>query len=302
MSSAAKAIARPAPRVPILDDPEVREAFEAALRVTLEDIAGKIGPVIERARSLPEEVRLIPVSSEAEHEFFRSWLADEVDGADEGAKAIIDPVAGVFHRLHRSFTAIRALVTDETAKVRAIAKPKILAWNAEVERRRLEAEAQVQREREAAELRATIERAPYLAHVGIAQWAEIEQNEAEKREAAERARDAGDHEVADALADELGKVETPSIQPVAAPVAPPVVTAPVIVPSAPKGIAKNWKARVTDKAALIRFVADHPEYANLLDLNQSAADKLAKALEQNLAATVRGLEGFNDPSVRRTSR
>lgn len=287
------------PDVPILRDPEVREALEQVARLALEELARDFSPIYERARSLPQEAGLIPVTSEDEHGFIRAWLADEVDGTEEAAKRLLDPIATFLHRLHRSFTGLRGLVTDETKRAREVAKPKILAWANELDRRRREAEEQARREREAAELRVVVGRAPYLAHVGISQWAEIEIGEREKHEAAERAREAGDLEVADAIADEIGKIEEPTIQPELEPVLP-LVAAPVSVPEKPKGIAKNWRARLTDRMKLIRYVAAHPEYENLLELDQGAADRLAKALEDKLA--IPGLEAFNEPTVRRGRR
>jgi hypothetical protein len=293
-----------APRgLPLLSDPEVVAALERLTRAALEELAGEFSPVLERARSLAEEAALIPVTTEDEHDFLRTWLASEVDATERRAKEIVDPYSGFAHRVHRAFTALRGLVTDETSRARATAKPKILAWAAELDRRRREAEERARREREEAERLAVVARAPYLLHVAVAQVAELEDTEREKREAAERARAAGDHEIADAITDEIGKVEAPIIQPEPPPPPSITVAAPVAVPSAPKGIAKNWKARLRDPDGLlrvVRFVAEHPEQIGLLELNQGAADKLAKVHEARLGDVVPGLEGWNDPTVRRT--
>lgn len=293
-----------APRgLPLLSDPEVVAALERLTRAALEELAGEFSPVLERARSLAEEAALIPVTTEDEHDFLRTWLASEVDATERSAKEIVDPYSGFAHRVHRAFTSLRSLVTDETTRARAVAKPKILAWAAELDRRRRAAEDQARREREEAEHRAVIERMPYLAHVGLAQWAEIELAEQEKRAAAERAREAGDLEVADAIADEIGKIDAPTIQPEVAPAPALTIAAPAALPAAPKGIARNWKARLKGDDGLlrvVRFVAEHPEQIGLLELNQAAADKLAKVHEARLGDVVPGLEGWNDPTVRRT--
>lgn len=297
-----RALTVPTVGVPVLDDPEVRAALEIIARTTLEEIATAYRPVITRALSLAAEAECIPVTSAAECEFMQEWLATEVATTEERAAKIVDPYAGFAHRLHRAFTGLRALVTDETKRAREIANPKIVEWGRAVERMRQDAERRAREEREAAELRLVISRMPYLGHVGIAQVAEITAVEREKQAAVDRAREAGDHEVADAMADQIGKVETPTIQPELALSLPSVAPPAAAVPEKPKGIAKNWRARLSSKTRLIRFIATHPEYENLLDLDQGVADKLAKALEDKLAQTIPGLEGYDDPTVRKTPR
>jgi len=288
--------------LPILSDPEVRAALEQLTRAALEHLAEEYRPVLERARELPEVAKLIPVTSEEEHEYFREWLADEVDATEKRAKEIIDPYSGFAHRVHRAFTSLRALVTDETAKAREIAKPKILAWKAEVDRLRREAEEQARREREAAELRAAIARAPYLVHVAVAQVAELIQREEEKRIAAKAAEDAGDAEAAAAIAEEFGRVDAPTIQPDLTPLLPEVIPPPM-APAKVSGIAKNFKGRLRRPfIELVRFVAEHPEWESLLTPNQSAIDKAAKLHEEKLSQVVPPLEGYDDPTVRKAAR
>ncbi len=54
------------------------------------------------------------------------------------------------------------------------------------------------------------------------------------------------------------------------------------------GTQKRWGAELTDKVALIKWVAQHPENAELLDANMPALNKLAIALKA----------GFNIPGVK----
>lgn len=79
----------------------------------------------------------------------------------------------------------------------------------------------------------------------------------------------------------------------------PIIAAPVYVPAAPKvaGISTraNWTARVTNVRALIMFVAQHPEHANLLTPNQAALNGLAKSMTSNLR--IPGVESVNTPVV-----
>ncbi|MCA3230971.1 MAG: hypothetical protein INH06_01420, partial [Cupriavidus sp.] len=142
---------------------------------------------------------------------------------------------------------------------------------------------------------------------------ERERIEAEAREAARKAKEeadliakeaeaaaaAGDNVKAEELAIRAentvaaGAAEAEAI----AITAEMVVAAPVpIATAAPKisGLStrQNWKARCTDKMALIRFIAEHPEHQHLLDINQSALNQLAKA--QKDAMKLPGVEAYPD--------
>lgn len=78
-----------------------------------------------------------------------------------------------------------------------------------------------------------------------------------------------------------------------------VITAPVV--AAPKakvtGISSRgtWKAKVTDKMTLIKFVAEHPEFEHLLDANMQQLNALAKAMKETMK--VGGVEPFEEKSI-----
>ena len=65
-----------------------------------------------------------------------------------------------------------------------------------------------------------------------------------------------------------------------------VVTAPVAAPAVAqtKGahVARSWKFFVEDKAKLVAYVAAHPEYLDLLDVNMAAGNRIAKAMEARM--------------------
>lgn len=142
---------------------------------------------------------------------------------------------------------------------------------------------------------------------------ERERIEAEAREAARKAHEEADRIAAEAAAAaaagdatkaaeleqaaistaEAGAVEARSI----ALTAELVTAAPVpLASAAPKvsGLStrKNWKARCVDKMALIKFVANNPAFLNLLDVNQSALNQMAKA--QKEAMQIGGVEAYPD--------
>jgi hypothetical protein len=78
-----------------------------------------------------------------------------------------------------------------------------------------------------------------------------------------------------------------------------VISAPVVASPAPKvtGISSRgtWKARVTDKMALIKFIAEHPEFEHLLDANATQLNQLAKAMKEKMK--VDGVEAFEEKSI-----
>lgn len=78
-----------------------------------------------------------------------------------------------------------------------------------------------------------------------------------------------------------------------------LVVAPTVISEATKvagqSIRRIWKARVTDKQLFLLAVANNPQYTNLVDVNQSALDRLAKALEGNFK--VDGAEAYNEASL-----
>lgn len=80
-----------------------------------------------------------------------------------------------------------------------------------------------------------------------------------------------------------------------------VTTAPVATSTyvAPKGLSvkKTWKARVVDKAALLRSVLDNPSFIHLVEIDAGALDKLAKAMEGHVPLA--GVECFEEESLAR---
>lgn len=109
--------------------------------------------------------------------------------------------------------------------------------------------------------------------------AEIARREAEERKLAEalEAEACGAQAEAEAILDE-----------------PVFVPTPIVPRTGPKVDQRmyrtTWKARVTDPMKLIRFVAAHPQYVNLLMPNESSLNTLARSLKQNMR--IEGVEVF----------
>jgi colicin import membrane protein len=87
----------------------------------------------------------------------------------------------------------------------------------------------------------------------------------------------------------------------------PLAAAPVQAPEVPKlkgGHTRTvWKGRLlgaTDaerkaaKIKLIQFVAKNPQWEHLLEVDESALNKVAGSLRENLGTTIEGVEGYPD--------
>jgi colicin import membrane protein len=55
---------------------------------------------------------------------------------------------------------------------------------------------------------------------------------------------------------------------------------------------KTWKAEVTDPVAFVKYVAEHPEHVNLLQVNMTQLNALARAMQENLK--IPGVRVFQD--------
>ncbi|HEU0283498.1 MAG TPA: hypothetical protein VFQ99_06905 [Gallionella sp.] len=175
--------------------------------------------------------------------------------------------------------AERARIAREAAAVEAKAR---------AEEDRLRAEAQAA-ERKAAEARAEEARIRREAEEAAAAGDKARAAELEAQAKAEsKAAQAADVEAARSAANADSKAEAAqvkaddlAIQSAAVQVAP--VTA--IEAARPSGIVSKgkWKAQVIDKAKLVAYIAENPQYLELLKVDESAINKLAGALKATMA-------------------
>ncbi|QYY30271.1 hypothetical protein K2O51_23150 [Cupriavidus pinatubonensis] len=161
------------------------------------------------------------------------------------------------------------------------------------EQQRKADEARREAERKAREERERIEAEARAVEKAAAEEAERIAAEANAAAASGNAKKAAELEqqaiaTAEAGANEARSLELSAELVTAAP-APVATSAPKVAGLSTR---QNWKARLTDKMALIRFVAEHPEHQHLLDVNQSALNQLAKA--QKDAMRLPGVEAYPD--------
>lgn len=181
-------------------------------------------------------------------------------GADmlKGIKSLRQKIAEVFdghiqraHQAHKALVAEKATAEAPLTEAEAIIKRKMVAYSTEQERIRREAEERARQEALKAEEDRRLAEASALA------------------------------ELATATGDESYAAEAEAI--IQAPIEAPAVTIKSTTPVV-SGVSysERWSAVVVDKKRLVAFVASNPDYLNLLDVNQTAINALARGLKANM--------------------
>jgi membrane protein involved in colicin uptake len=154
------------------------------------------------------------------------------------------------------------------------------AAQAEAAKRKAEADA-AEAKRQADEAVANGNKEAAQAAFAAIEKADRERAEAEATES--KARQAQEVAQAEAEASEMTALVT--------------TATPVQVSSKVSGIStsKSWKARVTNKQALIQHIAAHPELLDWVEIKMTGLNGMAKALKQNMQ--IPGVEAYPDVSV-----
>jgi len=105
---------------------------------------------------------------------------------------------------------------------------------------------------------------------------------------AARQEERGDKTLAAETLDKAVAVETGTAP------APVVTVAPAVAKVEGVSSRTIWSASVVDKVALIKYVAEHPEWASLLDPNVSALNGLARTQKDGLA--IPGVKAVSETS------
>jgi len=212
------------------------------------------------------------------------------DAMDKERLATTAPLRGAVGKINAGYNEAIDRITSAEKSMKA----KIVEWNRKVERERREAEecARAEAKKRAAEEAAA---------------ARAKEQEAQRlAEAAQAAAKAGD---ADKAADLIQQAQAQADAARQAEVAAQVsATAPVVVSGARsvKGATETWKARVTDKSALIQHIAGMLAKGDLslldvLEVKESSLHALAKIQKTNMK--VPGVEAYIEEglSVRKVS-
>ncbi|WP_261526849.1 hypothetical protein [Burkholderia multivorans] len=192
---------------------------------------------------------------------------------DAKRKSITQPIDAAKKAVMDLFRA----PTDYLDQAEALLKKAIQTYDREEERKRIAEQARL--EEAARQERARLEQEAAAREAAAQAEARAIQRQAEQAAA------AGDVEAAARLSAEAesrveqGAAEVATLQTTATLITAPIAAAPVRTTGV--STRKVWKAEVSDKLALIRFVATHPEYVDLLDANMPAINKIALALKAN---------------------
>lgn len=207
--------------------------------------------------------------------------ADELKAIKTKAKTLEDQRTAITGPINKALKAINDLFRGPTQyleQAEKIIKTKMLTYSTEQERIAAE-----ERRRAEAAVRAEQER---LAR------------EAAAKEAAAKAE--ADALIAAGNAEKAAEVQAnAAIEAASLAATAQVMTAPVVEVSVAKvaGISTRsvWKAECTDKAALIAFVAANPQFLNLLDVNTSALNQMAKAMKDTMQ--IPGVRAYEDKTL-----
>jgi len=188
---------------------------------------------------------------------------------DAAKKIVMDLFKPSLERLDGQIKLLKAsmLTYDQEEKRKAAAKQALLDKIAAEQRAALAAEA----EREAAAAAAEHERAKALLAAGNTEG----------------------------VAEALTKAEEAQERAVALKETTAIVTAATAARNVPtvEGIttAEVWKARVTDLPALLRFIADNPQYHDWIEVKMTGPNELAKA--QRTELRIPGVEAYEEARI-----
>lgn len=218
-----------------------------------------------RAQAALSMVESMEIDSQDTYEL----AAEELQAIKTKAKQLEDQRTAITGPINQALRGINALFKDPATfleKAEGIIKRKMLTYSTEQERI-----AAAERARQEAAIKAEQDRLAREA---------AEREKAAAKEAAKLMAE-GD-EIAAAEVQAQAAIEAASLSATAE-----VMTVTTVAPPVAKvsGISTRatFKAEVTDKAALIAHIAANPQFANLLDVNTSALNQMAKAMRESLS-------------------
>ena len=286
---------QPELRFEIIDEPAQPELIKAEPQPIAVPSAEK-EQIETRVVNVVSEVKALEVKTADDNsrmiEFLRGVKALKAE-----AEATWRPRIKQADALHDGLLADLRKYTDPLDAAEKLGKSRCIAYDDEI--KRLKAEA----DRKQAEELARIAQEQAEAQRKAEEAARIAQEALDRQEDARLEAEVEQAEARGASAVEVQAIiEQPRIVPIIPVVAPAPFIAPrrfaVATPAPVKGVARPWKAAVDTPAQLlqvIQHVAQHPEYANLLTLNQSALNALAKAQGANLR--IPGVRVYQDVSM-----
>jgi colicin import membrane protein len=201
-------------------------------------------------------------------------------------------ITGPMNAALKAVNALFKAPSDWLDQAEQVLKRAMLGYQQEEQRK--QREEQQRRDREAAAERARVEAA------AAAERARAEKEAQVLRDRAQEAAKTGDVESAARLATEADSRQEQG-QMVVKELAQTkeLISAATVEKTVPKvsGLStrKVWKVEVTDKAAFVKYIAEHPEYLELVEPNTPAVNKLGLALKQ--ACPIAGVRVYEDEQL-----
>lgn len=201
-------------------------------------------------------------------------------------------ITGPMNAALKAVNALFKAPSDWLDQAEAVLKRSMLGYQQAEEARRREAQR-------IAEAAAAAERARIAAAAAAAEAAARAEAEALRKQA-EEAKKQGDVESAARLASQAeSRVEEGAVTAQELAQTKELISAPTVEKIVPKvsGIStrKIWKVEVTDKLAFVKYIAEHPEYLELVEPNTPAVNKLGLALKQ--ACPLAGVRVYEDEQL-----
>lgn len=217
----------------------------------------------EQALTWPEKARALRILDALGYERAAAMLL-EIKALRGQVNEAFDPIITDANRVHKTACGKKREAEQPLVDAELVLKSAMGDWHREQERHRVAEQRRLEEEARQREEARRLEEAAAL-----------------EREA-HQTGDVGLQEEAEAL------------------ISQPVQTMPVSVARTTPKVAgivhrENWSARVTSMRALIKFVAEHPEYDTVLTVNPAVLNGLARSLKGNLK--IDGVQAVNTPTV-----
>lgn len=201
-------------------------------------------------------------------------------------------ITGPMNAALKAVNALFKAPSDWLDQAEAVLKRSMLGYQQAEEAKRREAQR-------IAEAAAAAERARIAAAAAAAEAAARAEAEALRKQA-EEAKKQGDIESAARLASQAeSRVEEGAVTVQELAQTKELISAPTVEKAIPKvsglSMRRVWKVEVTDKLAFVKYIAEHPEYLELVEPNTPAVNKLGLALKQ--ACPLAGVRVYEDEQL-----
>jgi hypothetical protein len=289
------------------------EALQNRVRVAIE-------PHVDKQKLLAKQIAKLEITDQATYDKAADLRKAILGNADD-AVDIVEPIITLAHSLHKGLTGVRKSVLDLRDLNKRSLDTKLSAWDMKVRQEQERRDRIAREQAEAEELdrkrQAQIEADKKAEDARIAQDEADEKNRLAQEEL-DKAKQSQDPEAAakaqQAAIDAQAASEHASTQQTNAAVAQAVASkpvdvshvkaAPVFVASAGPSWVDNWKGRVTNFEAAVKYIVGipqdrplaHPELLSLIAINETTLNSTAKAQHDGMA--IPGLEAYNAKFLR----